>query len=47
VTPELIQAQITERLSKYTTHYIFEAGSVTYNTVDSEAAATLNALFSG
>ncbi len=47
VAPELIQAQILERLGKYATHYIFEARTVTYNTMDSEAAATLDALFSG
>lgn len=45
VAPELIQAEILERLGKFATHYIFEAGSVTFNTVDSEAAAALNALF--
>lgn len=45
VAPELIQAEILERLGKFTTHYIFEAGSVTFNTVDSEAASALNALF--
>jgi hypothetical protein len=45
-TPELIQEEILARLGKYTTHYIFEAGSVTYNTVDNEAAAALDTLFS-
>jgi hypothetical protein len=44
-TPELIQEEILARLGKYTTHYIFEAGSVTYNTVDNEAAAALDTLF--
>jgi hypothetical protein len=43
--PERVQEEILARLGKYTTHYIFEAGSVTYNTVDSEAAAALDALF--
>ncbi|UDG83230.1 hypothetical protein [Candidatus Vallotia lariciata] len=43
--PEVIQEEILERLGKYTTHYIFEANSVTYNTIDSEAAAALNTLF--
>jgi hypothetical protein len=43
--PEDIQEEILARLGKYTTHYIFEANSVTYNTVDSEAAAALDALF--
>ena len=43
--PEELQEEILARLGKYTTHYIFEAGSVTYNTVDSEAAAALDALF--
>jgi len=43
--PELIQAEILERLGKFTTHYIFEAGSVTFNTVDSDAASALNSLF--
>ncbi|RQH08474.1 hypothetical protein [Paraburkholderia dinghuensis] len=46
VAPELIQEEILTRLGKYTTHYIFEADSVTYNTVDSEAAAALDTLFS-
>jgi hypothetical protein len=46
VAPEVIQEEILARLGKYTTHYIFEADSVTYNTVDSEAAATLDTLFS-
>lgn len=44
-TPELIQQEIIKSLGKYTTHYIFEAGTVTYNTVDSEAASVLDALF--
>ncbi|MCF7696389.1 hypothetical protein IHE31_12760 [Mycetohabitans rhizoxinica] len=43
--PDVIQEEILARLGKYTTHYIFEANSVTYNTIDSEAAAALNALF--
>jgi hypothetical protein len=43
--PEAIQAEVIERLGKFTTHYIFEADSVTFNTVDSIAAGTLNALF--
>ncbi|RKP44881.1 hypothetical protein [Trinickia fusca] len=43
--PEAVQEEILARLGKYTTHYIFEADSVTYNTVDSEAAAALDALF--
>ncbi|HTH62001.1 MAG TPA: hypothetical protein VL689_17840 [Paraburkholderia sp.] len=46
VAPELIQEEILARVGKYTTHYIFEADSVTYNTVDSEAASALDALFS-
>jgi hypothetical protein len=46
VTPELIQEEILARLGRYTTHYIFEAGSVTFNTVDADAATTLNSLFS-
>ncbi len=45
VAPETIQEEILAKLGKYTTHYIFEAGSVTYNTVDSEAATALEALF--
>ncbi|MEX3688387.1 hypothetical protein AB3X91_39895 [Paraburkholderia sp. BR14263] len=44
-TPELIQKEILARLGKYTTHYIFEADTVTYNTVDNEAAAALDTLF--
>ncbi|CAB3683445.1 hypothetical protein [Trinickia soli] len=43
--PEDIQDEILARLGKYTTHYIFEANSVTYNTVDGEAAAALDSLF--
>jgi hypothetical protein len=43
--PELIQEEILKRVGRYTTHYIFEADSVTYNTVDSEAAAALDTLF--
>lgn len=43
--PETVQDEIIERLGKYTTHYIFTADSVTYNTVDSEAASALDALF--
>jgi len=46
VAPEVIQEEILARLGKYTTHYIFEAESVTWNTVDSEAANALNTLFS-
>lgn len=46
VAPELIQEEILSRLGKYTTHYIFEAETVTWNTVDSEAANALNTLFS-
>ncbi|SAL44698.1 hypothetical protein AWB68_02103 [Caballeronia choica] len=45
VAPEIIQEEILERLGKYTTHYIFEASTVTYNTVDSEAASALETLF--
>jgi hypothetical protein len=45
VVPDVIQEDILSRLGKYTTHYIFEADSVTYNTIDSEAAAVLNSLF--
>jgi hypothetical protein len=45
VAPETIQEEILQKLGKYTTHYIFEADSVTYNTVDSDAAAALNTLF--
>jgi hypothetical protein len=45
VAPEVIQEEILGRLGKYTTHYIFEADTVTYNTVDSDAAAALNSLF--
>ncbi|UDG82418.1 hypothetical protein [Candidatus Vallotia cooleyia] len=43
--PDVIQEAILVRLGKYTTHYIFEANSVTYNTIDSESASALNALF--
>lgn len=46
VAPELIQEEILARVGKYTTHYIFEADSVTYNTVDSDAASALDSLFS-
>ncbi|MFM0466295.1 hypothetical protein [Paraburkholderia strydomiana] len=46
VAPEVIQEEILARLGKYTTHYIFEAETVTWNTVDSEAANALNTLFS-
>jgi len=46
VAPELIQEEILARVGKYTTHYIFEADTVTYNTVDSEAASALDSLFS-
>jgi hypothetical protein len=45
VAPDAIQEEILARLGKYTTHYIFEASSVTYNTIDSDAAAALNSLF--
>jgi len=45
VAPELIQEEILARIGRYTTHYIFEADSVTYNTVDNEAASTLDTLF--
>lgn len=45
VVPDVIQEEILARLGKYTTHYIFEASSVTYNTIDSDAAAALNSLF--
>lgn len=44
--PEDVQEDILARLGKYTTHYIFGADSVTYNTVDSEAATSLDTLFS-
>jgi hypothetical protein len=43
--PEHVQEDILAKLGKYTTHYIFGADSVTYNTVDSEAASALDALF--
>jgi hypothetical protein len=43
--PEQLQEEILAKLGKYTTHYIFEASSVTYNTVDSEAASSLDSLF--
>jgi len=43
--PEAVQDEILARLGKYTTHYIFSADSVTYNTVDSEAASALDTLF--
>ncbi|MFM0335693.1 hypothetical protein [Paraburkholderia fungorum] len=46
VAPELIQEEILARLGKYTTHYIFEAETVTWNTVDVDAANALNTLFS-
>jgi hypothetical protein len=42
---EAVQEEILARLGKYTTHYIFGADSVTYNTVDSEAASALDTLF--
>ncbi|WJF89408.1 hypothetical protein QS306_09780 [Paraburkholderia bonniea] len=45
IAPEIIQEEILERLGKYTTHYIFEAETVTWNTVDSDAATALNTLF--
>ncbi|MGI4813133.1 MAG: hypothetical protein ACRYG5_08855 [Janthinobacterium lividum] len=44
-SPEDIQADILRHLEKYTTHYIFEATTVTYNTVDSAAANALDTLF--
>jgi hypothetical protein len=40
-----VAPEILTRLGKYTTHYIFEAETVTWNTVDSEAASALNTLF--
>jgi hypothetical protein len=43
--PERIQEDILSRLGKYTTHYIFEASGVTYNTVDNNAATVLDVLF--
>ena len=43
--PEAVQDEILARLGKYTTHYIFGADSVTYNTVDSEAASAPDTLF--
>ncbi len=43
--PEAVQDEILARLGKYTTHYIFGADSVTYSTVDSEAASALDTLF--
>ena len=43
--PEQVQEDILVRLGKYTTHYIFGADTVTYNTVDSEAASALDTLF--
>ncbi|CAN7466208.1 hypothetical protein LJR230_003020 [Trinickia sp. LjRoot230] len=43
--PESVQEDILTKLGKYTTHYIFGADSVTYNTVDSEAASALDTLF--
>jgi len=45
VAPESIQEEILTQLGKYTTHYIFGAESVIYNTVDHEAAAALDTLF--
>ncbi|WP_153099902.1 hypothetical protein [Paraburkholderia hayleyella] len=45
VAPEIIQEEILALLGKYTTHYIFEAETVTWNTVDSDAATALNTLF--
>jgi hypothetical protein len=45
VVPESLQDEILERLGRYTTVYIFEATSVTYNTIDSNAAETLGTLF--
>jgi hypothetical protein len=45
VASEDIQNEIIAKLGKYTTHYIFGANSVTYTTVDSEAASALEALF--
>ena len=46
VAPETIQEEIISRLGKYSTHYIFETSSVTYNSVDSETVSALNSLFS-
>jgi hypothetical protein len=43
--PELVQEEILAKLGKYTTHYLFGADSVIYNTVDSEAASALDGLF--
>ncbi|WP_179401654.1 hypothetical protein [Burkholderia guangdongensis] len=45
IVPESLQDEILDRLGKYTTLYIFEASSVTYNTIDSNAAETLSTLF--
>lgn len=45
IVPESLQDEILDRLGKYTTVYIFEATSVTYNTIDSNAAETLGTLF--
>jgi hypothetical protein len=45
IVPETLQDDILERLGKYTTLYIFDAKSVTYNTIDSNAAETLSTLF--
>ncbi|KMY86765.1 hypothetical protein BUMB_01049c [Candidatus Paraburkholderia calva] len=45
LAPKVIQEEILSHLGKYTTHYIFEASTVTYNTVDSEAASALETLF--
>ena len=45
VAPELIQEEILARIGKYATHYIFEADTVTYNTVDGDAASALDSLF--
>lgn len=43
--PEHLRDEILDRLGKLTTHYIFETTSVLYNTVDSDAAATIEAHF--
>ncbi|AIO65632.1 hypothetical protein [Burkholderia oklahomensis] len=45
IVPETLQEDILDRVGKYTTLYIFEATSVTYNTIDSNAAETLSTLF--
>lgn len=47
VAPELIQEEILTRLGQYTAHYIFEVSSVTYSTVDADAATALRTMFGG